>query len=234
MNKTFTEQYYIWRQTYYLTNRSNTFRHRRGLHLLEPNYLVPNPQQLNPIFHQKMPEQIDSRGGCALLERIWIPLPSSGGRGFSPAPALCCAVPSGASYSCHASVLPAEVKVKYTTVHNSQHSKSCSLARRATTSTSEQRKVAFKPRERERRYLADQPLPFCFDLLFHFFIKAPDFSIMIWLLPTKHKCTQVRREKESTERKGGWKQIPTKSCVALNGILTRLNVKGEHCCRANP
>lgn len=53
------------------------------------------------------------------------------------------------------------------------------------------------------RYLADQPLPFCFDLLLHFFIKAPDFSVMVCLLPTKGMVhTGQEREKEYRKETG--------------------------------
>jgi len=53
------------------------------------------------------------------------------------------------------------------------------------------------------RYLAGQPLPFCFDLLLHFFIKAPDFSVMVCLLPAKGRVHTDQQKGEYRKKTGG-------------------------------
>lgn len=98
------------------TNRSpdkplQHFQIQERTRLASTRLASTNPQQMKTILSQKRSQQKDSRRGRASLGRIWVLLPSSGGRGFSPAPALCCAVLSGAGYSCLVSVLPAEVKI---------------------------------------------------------------------------------------------------------------------------
>lgn len=115
---------------------------RETARLTSTRFAIIDPQQMKIILCQKRPQQKDSRKRHASIARIWVLLPSSGGRGFSPAPALCCAVPSGAGDSCHVSVLPAEAKT-HSCAHNTQHGKSCSLATWVTTSASDQRKFDF-------------------------------------------------------------------------------------------
>lgn len=92
------------------------------------------------------------------------------------------------------------------------------------------------PSSREREKVPGRPAsPFLLWSVVPFLHKGT------WLLDrdlTPSYKTQVHagqeRKREYRKERGGWKQIPTNSCVALSEILTRLNIMGEHGCRANP